>query len=322
MIVAARVEAFTAPSKAASVVSELGHGAPVCVLDETNYAGVLLHRPGWLAIRLPSGIGYVPVEAVDLPAPAPEVSDCGASAHEHEAQDPEPSPRSRAAPMAFVPRPSAVEPAAAAAAAPARPALIAGGFVPLRPVRFLLGLGTGMAWLSKQTAAAHRIGESGISFNGTLALTIYDVFMVSGSFAAAFPSDHASFSQDVVLEMGGGDAHSAGSSLEVASYSIAAGLRTPFWALGPTESGWVAAAAFAQYGSAGIGGNRRISDCVDCRHDDLNMPGGTFWQVGVDLLVPSSKPVASYGVAVSYLRYEAGAGFVDEVRVGLSCWLQ
>src|ERR1044071_3267402 len=71
VIAASRVEAFSAPSQQSSVVSELGQGAPVCVLDRTNYPGVLLHRQGWLAIRLPGGVGYVPVETVDLAAPAP-----------------------------------------------------------------------------------------------------------------------------------------------------------------------------------------------------------------------------------------------------------
>jgi hypothetical protein len=321
VIVASRVEAFTAPSKDASVVSELGHGAPVCVLDATNYPGVLLHRLGWLAIRLTGGVGYVPVEAVDLAAPAPEVRDCGASASapETQEQDPEPAPRSRAAPM-VVPRRSAAherEPAAAVA----RPALIAGGFLPLRPARLLLGLGSGMAWLSKQSAAEHQIDDAGITVNGTLGLTIYDVFMVSGAFAAAFPSDQGSFSEDVVPQMGGGDPRSASSSLAVASYSIAVGLRTPFWALGPTENGWVAGAVFAEYGSSGIHGTRSISNCVDCRTDELDMPGGTFWHVGFDLLVPSRKPTISYGVTVSYQRYGAGAGFTDEIRVGFSCWL-
>jgi hypothetical protein len=51
------------------------------------------------------------------------------------------------------------------------------------------------------------------------------------------------------------------------------------------------------------------------------MPGGTFWHVGFDLLVPSDKPAVSYGVTVSYQRYRAGTGFSDEIRLGFSCWL-
>jgi hypothetical protein len=42
----------------------------------------------------------------------------------------------------------------------------------------------------------------------------------------------------------------------------------------------------------------------------------------VDLLVPSHKPGAAYGVTVSYQRYGAGSGLTDEVRIGFSCWLQ
>ncbi|HEX7839400.1 MAG TPA: hypothetical protein VF469_18105 [Kofleriaceae bacterium] len=145
VIAAPRVEAFSAPSRDASVVSELGHGAPVCVLDATNYPGVLLHRMGWLAIRLPGGVGYVPIEAVDLAA-APEVPDCGASATTPalapapvQARDPERPPRPRAIALAVIPSPG--EPASD------RPVLIAGGFLPLRPARFLIGrVGLGL-WL-------------------------------------------------------------------------------------------------------------------------------------------------------------------------------
>jgi len=322
VIVPSRAEAFTAPSWDASVTAELGRGAQICVLDKTNYPGVLLHRLGWLAVRLPGGVGYVPAEAVDLAAPAPEVQGCDAPASgpEGQAQAPALPRRSFAAPavvgsfrsVAHDSQPAAVE----------RPALIAGGFLPLRPARFLLGLGTGMAWLNKESAAQDQIDDSGVTLNGTVGLLIWDVVMVSASFSAASPSDHAPFSQVVVPEMGGGDPQSADSGLTLASYSIAAGLRTPFWALGPSAHGWVATAVFAQYGTAGMHGSRSIANCVDCREDELDMPGGTFWQVGVDLLVPSSKPAASYGVTVSYQRYGAGSGFSDEVRIAFSCWLQ
>jgi hypothetical protein len=322
VIVPSRAEAFTAPSWDASVAAELGRGAQICVLDKTNYPGVLLHRLGWLAVRLRGGVGYVPVEAVDLTAPAPEVQECGAPASgpEGHARAPALAPWSASARSAVGSSRSVAHDSEPAAVE--RPALIAGGFLPLRPARFLLGLGTGMAWLNKESAAQHRIDDSGVTFNGTLGLLLWDVVMVSGSISAAFPSDHAPFSEVVVPEMGGGDPQSADSGLTLASYSIAAGLRTPFWALGPSAHGWVATAVFAQYGTAGIHGSRAISNCVDCRKDELEMPGGTFWHVGVDLLVPSSKPAASYGVTVSYQRYAAGSGLSDEVRIGFSCWLQ
>jgi hypothetical protein len=322
VIVASRVEAFDAPSRAASVVSTLGRGAPVCILDEANYPGVLHRRPGWFAIRLPGGVGYVPMEAVDLAAPASEVRDCRASvsASDAQAQGPALAPDVPVASMTDLQLPPVgheSEPAPEVVPS----ALIAGGFLPLRPVRFQMGVGSGMAWLNKQVAGGNHIGDSSPTLNGTLGLTIYDVFMVSGSGSVAFPSDYDSFSQDVVLEMGGGDAHTAGSSLSVTSLSIAAGLRTPFWALGSTRNGRVAGALFAQYGSATVSGNRSISDCGDCRVDKIDMPGGTFWHVGFDLLVPSHSPRYSYGLTVAYQHYEASAGFSDELRAVLNLWL-
>jgi hypothetical protein len=69
-IVASRADVLEAPSEAASVVSELGHGAAVCVLDGASYPRGVRHRPGWLAIRIPGsgGVGYVRIEAIGLAA--------------------------------------------------------------------------------------------------------------------------------------------------------------------------------------------------------------------------------------------------------------
>jgi hypothetical protein len=104
------------------------------------------------------------------------------------------------------------------------------------------------------------------------------------------------------------------------SYSIAIGLRTPFWALGSMASGWAAGSLFAQYGSTGVGGTRTISNCSDCRKDDLHLASGTFWRVGFDLLLPTRKPTESYGLTASHEQYMAGAGLSDEVRIGFSYW--
>jgi hypothetical protein len=68
VIVAARVDAFTSPSQEAAVAQQLRRGARVCVLDEASYDGILFQRPGWLAIRIPSGVGYVAAQAVEQPA--------------------------------------------------------------------------------------------------------------------------------------------------------------------------------------------------------------------------------------------------------------
>lgn len=337
VITASRVEAYSAPSREASVVSELGEGAPICVLDQTNYSGSLLHQAGWLAIRLPGGVGYVPVEMVDLAAPAPEVADCGGSNAAPDAPTAAPGAQPPAQGPPPVQRRARVPPPGgpplvafpgAPAARPSEPpavvdrsALLPGGFLPLRPARFVLGFGSGMEWLDKQAAAANQIGDSGITFNGTLGLTLWDIVTTSATFSLAFPSDLGSFTEEVVNEMGGGDPQTADSTLRVASYSIAIGLRTPFWAFGRVENGWAAGSLFAQYGTAGVSGSRTISDCSDCRKDDLSLPGGTFWRVGLDLFLPARKPTVSYGLTASYERYAAGAGLSDEFRIGFSYWL-
>jgi hypothetical protein len=335
VIVDANVEAFVAPSSEASVVTQLGRGAQVCVLDASNHTGVLLQRPRWLAIRLPGGVGYVPVEAVDLSAPAPDVHDCGAAPSEPAdmAAPPPPAPQPPAPVIDAARRPRATRAVALLrrpeARAPlvtteqralARPPLLWGMFVPPHAAAFLLNFGTGRASLDKQAAAQRRIGDAGITFNGAVALTIWDVVMLSAAFSAAFPSDDGSFTQVVEPETGPGDPHTAESSLSVHGVSVAAGLRTPYLALGATGAGWVGTALFAEYGSAMMGGNRSIANCVDCREDDLNISGGTFWRSGIDLVVPTRKPTFSWGLTVSYVSYAAGAGFSDEVRVGFSCW--
>jgi hypothetical protein len=331
VITASRVEALSAPSPESSVVSELGQGAPVCVLDETNHTGALLHKAGWLAIRLPGGVGYVPAETVDLAAPAPAVENCAGSNIAPEAK-PQPLPPSVAPvrppgsePIATfsrrLPAPSDDPPAVVPPMVDGRPALLPGRFLPLRPARVLFGLGTGIAHLDPQVAASNQIGDSGITFNGTFGLTFFDIVMASATFSFPLVSDKAPFSQDVVLQNGGGDEHSADSSLNVSVGSLAIGLRTPFWALGPTDNGWATAALFAQYGTTGIGGGRSISNCSDCRDDHLQIPNGTFWRVGVDLNLPGVKPDRYYGLTVTYDSYQAGAGLADEVRVGFSYWL-
>jgi len=75
-----------------------------------------------------------------------------------------------------------------------------------------------------------------------------------------------------------------------------------------------------------IGGSRSISDCVDCRSEHLDFPGGTFWRVGLDLAAPSSSPkpvegdMYGYGFTAAYQRYQEGAGLTHEIQVGLTIW--
>jgi hypothetical protein len=324
-IIAPGVDAFNAPSRASAVVSKLEGGAQVCVLDASNHAGILLRRPGWIAIRVPGGVGYVPIEAVDTSAPAVAADpDASASAPPTPVLD---CTLSRAQDvqrrtLTQVEIDAEEEPASEARPTPVsdRSALIAGGFLPLRPVRVMFGLGSGVASLDKAAARSQGFADSGATLNGAFGVTVWDIFTASSSFSAAFPSDNGSFSQQV-MPVGGGPISTADSSLSLVSYAVAIGLRTPFKALAPTSRSWVAGSLFAEYGSAGVTGNRSISDCKDCRSVDLAVSGGAFWQAGADLLIPTRTPKVFWGLEVSYLSFAAGATFGDELRVGVTCWL-
>lgn len=321
VIVAPRAEVLEAPSEGARVVSAVGQGAAVCVLDESSDAGVVRHRSGWLAIRVPGsgGVGYVRVDDIG-PAPASQIADptCGEAVTEPVMLPPAPV----AAPMAPIHRWQASEPSPEEARSPVR----AGRFLPLHPARIMLGLGAGAASLREQSAAQNHIESSGPLFNLMAGLTIYDIFAISFAGGVAVPSDNASFSEQVVPEQGGGDPTTADSHVAVARLSMAVGLRTPFLALIPIGKGWLAGALSADYGTAWIGGSRSIADCVDCRVESLDFPGGTFWRVGLDLAALSVSTklgpggIRGCGVTAAYQRYETGAGLTHEIQVGLTAW--
>jgi hypothetical protein len=316
VIVASRAEVLEAPSEAASLISEIGRGGAVCVLDESNYAGVVHHRPGWVAIRIPGigGVGYVRIEAVALASTArPPDPTCGESVSMPGVSltDPATAPAaSVTAPAADLRRWQANEPSTVQA----RSSVRAGRLLPLHPVRIMLGLGTGTVSLAEQSAVHNHITDSGPLLNFSAALTIYDVFSISFAGGGAFPSDNASFSEQVVPEQGGGAPTTADSSLSVSRLSIAVGLRTPFLALIPTEHGWFAGALYADYGAAVIGGSRSISNCVDCRSEDLDFPGDTFWRVGLDLAAPSFSPQGRPGRHVWLRRHRCLPALPDRRR--------
>jgi hypothetical protein len=291
MIVGARAKVYEAPSETAVVVSAFGRGATICVVDHASDSGALHSSPGWLPVRLPGRdhVGYVRSESVDLVA----VSAAAARLCDRAATTP---------PTEIEPLPSV------------------DWLVPRHPVRISLALGSGAAWFRKAAAAQHHFGDSGPTFNVGVGLTIYDMLSVSSSFGAAFPGDHASFTQDVV-PLGGGDSTSAESQLEVLNLSIAVGLRTPFIALGARGRGTPWVAAFGDYGSSKIQAYRSISNCSDCRTEDLEMPNGTFWRVGLDLAPAFRWSKGGWSFTAAYQRYGASAGFVDEIRIGFTTWL-
>jgi hypothetical protein len=199
--------------------------------------------------------------------------------------------------------------------------LLPGGFTPLHPARFTFGLDLGAAWVKDQAATQQKIGTVGPLIDMSAGLLIFDVFMISGSFGFTTPSDNDMFSQ-VVVPQNGGDQTTADSSITVMRYSLALGARTPFWALGSTDKGWVAAALFANFGWAGINARRSISNCMGCRVDDLVLSGGSFWRVGVDLALPSRSPAVAWGFSASWQSYLGDASLSQEFVLGLDCWLR
>jgi hypothetical protein len=90
-------------------------------------------------------------------------------------------------------------------------------------------------------------------------------------------------------------------------------------ALGPTRNGWFGGSLFAGIGTAGLGGGRSIADCIDCRSDDLQLLGGTFWRVGADLTFPTERG-GRWGFTASYQGYLGDASLDDEFLVSLARW--
>jgi hypothetical protein len=205
----------------------------------------------------------------------------------------------------------------------ARPIEATGSFLAWRPARFSLSIGTGRASLQEAAARRHHIGDSGPTFNLGAGLLIADMVSFSVTGGAAFPSDDASFRQPVVPVEGGGEPQMVGSGLEVQSYSISAGVRTPFLVLGARSSSGssgVAGAVFADYGYSNLVGHRSISNCIDCRNDELELTGGSFWRFGLDLALTSTSTYRLGGLSTSYQRYLSG-DMINEVRIAFTYWM-
>lgn len=287
VVTEASLQVREAPSDISRVIAVHHGGDPVCVLDDRRGTG----SPEWLAIRDGGdGFGYVHRDAVDLSPPPSATEFC----HDVDAAGPV--------------------------------AIAAGGtFLPLRPVRFALGFGSGAAWIRDASATQHHLGSIGPTFNATFGFSIEDIVSISGSGGATFPADNATFEQDVV-SLGGTDPTTETSHLEVQSYSVAAGLRTPFYVLWPTATGVVTGNAFADGGWAYIHGVRTIEHCIGCRTDNLDMGSGMFWRVGFEIArrntVPTPRVAASYGLSVAYQSFlDDTAGLTRELRIGLIVWL-
>jgi hypothetical protein len=321
--------ALAAPiERGARVVGTLRAGVQVCVVETPNPSDPEPGEPRqWWMVQLSKSLfGFVRASDIQLVTPP------NASLNRCDANGIAPSPAAVASTTRAVPDGGAAvaAPGLAADAASDRHSftrrappegLRAGGFLPLDPFRMTLGLMSGAGWLNRSAADQHHIGDVGPTFYVTIGMAFFDVIGVTSSFGAAFPADHASFQQDV-MPLLGGSVTSASSSLQVTNYSIAVGPRTPPFVLVPADDNraWVIA-LFADYGTSAIHGDRYIENCGDCRTEDLDLPGGTFWRVGADIGVVRMVPIdPGFLMTVSYQRYFANAGFTQELRVGFTLW--
>jgi hypothetical protein len=330
-VAVADARALSAPMDwGAKVVRVLPAGFPICIVEEPSAADPDPGEPRqWWMVQLSKSqfafMKVADVQPVASPAGASTVCDAGGLA-------PTSGAVSAAAPA--TPGPTG----AATVTAPGLPpdttserhiftrrappeGARAGHFLPLDPFRMTLGLTSGAGWLDRSNADQHHIGDVGVTFYVTVGLAILDVIGVTSSFGAAFPSDHASFAQDV-MPLGGGDATTAHSSLQITNYSIAVGPRTPPFVLKAADEGraWIVA-LFADYGTSAIHGDRYIENCENCRKEDLDLPGGTFWRVGADIGMVRMAPIdPGFLLTVSFQRYAPNVGFVQELRVGFTVW--
>ena len=304
IVVAPHIYARAAPSDDAIVLEVVVEGRPICLVDAANTP------PDWQTAEVGGRVVYTrrdQVRAVSLPAGFANI--CVPEEAERAVAE------AQTAPRAYMRKVGLTTAAPGSAAAPITPAT----FLPLHPIRGWLGLASGAAWLDSTAAARHHIGNVGPTFYLTLGAAIYEVFAVSASFGAVFPADHASFEQDVVPLLGGGDPSTAHSSLEVHNYSIAIGPRTPLLALQRTDTGEWALAAFAEYGWSDITGQRSIDNCSDCRSEDFTLSGGQFVRGGVDVgVVGLGTGHGGLFVTLAYSQYLAPSGISGEMRLGFT----
>ncbi len=299
-----RSQIYTVPFEGAAVMLELVSGSPVCLIDETNDKGVPIGvaepSPGWAAVRLARGrVGYVHRTAIRLDGlSATAARLCGEGA-----------PAAVTTRTAFPPSHQLQD-----------TALSRETFMPLEPIRLLIGLGSGAAWIDSGVAAQNHIGSAGATINVTIGFSIYDVVTVSASGGAAFPRDHATFTEDVMPLLGGSPS-TATSSISLASYTLAVGLRTPFLILSAEQNRAVAGALFADYGAVIVHGTRSIDNCNDCRTEALAFSNGTFLRAGLEIGKIAIKPPAGLMFNLAYQRYSPLTGLAHELRAGFSIWL-
>ncbi len=196
----------------------------------------------------------------------------------------------------------------------------AGSFRPLDPFHAGLYIGSGYGRLQGATAESQQIGQDGPTLAFRVHFDLYDLISTSISMGTIFVGDSEGFEQNV--RDGSGRTFSKESSLNITIIGLSAGLRTPEFCLWRSETGApLGISAYARYGNAWISGGRSISNCINCRTEDVALNGGTFVESGVDLGLKAGNGWGMFGSA-GYRHYFSGSSARNEIQigVGVSYW--
>ena len=138
---------------------------------------------------------------------------------------------------------------------------------------FTLGLALNAVSIDRATADAQAVHDRSVGLQFDVGYAAMRYFVLGADFGFAGLSDHAAFTQSTT----GGDKRSTAALI---TFSGVAGPRTPALRLAgglPTVSLGLLAGATKTIGE------RSITDCLDCRSDRIEIPGGAFVQPTVVL---------------------------------------
>jgi len=120
-------------------------------------------------------------------------------------------------------------------------AVQAGQFSPLDPFHAGFGIGSGVGWVTDETARANLVGKSGPRFHLALGADLYDILTLEGSLGTIFLQDDGVYQQTVINQ--DGVVFEAQSSLSLTVAALSGGLRTPDLCLAVNQqmrAGWLA----------------------------------------------------------------------------------
>jgi len=207
--------------------------------------------------------------------------------------------------------------ASPAAAQPAEsPYPRAGAFSPLDPFHAGFGIGSGIGWVTEETARENLVGNWGPTIHLDIDADLFDLFTLGGSLGTTFLPDNGSFRQWVIDTEG--IVSNAESSLNLTIASLFVGLRTPDFCLAADQQareGWLASYGFVHFGRSWFGGARTIDNCSDCDVRKLEFANGSFVEPGASIGIKANDGFGM-SLSTSYRRYLSGAAALAEWRIG------